>query len=251
MNDNDREPKIHPTAHVDDTVELGDWSVVHARTQINGDVKIGRAAWISEDVIIGGGQSELGSLRAGDFLHMGIRSFVNIADVVTIGREVGLGVDTKIFTHGGYLSELDGFPFTRGPVRIGNHVWLPNAIVLPNVSIGSSTVVSAMSLVNKDMPCCSLVGGIPAKVLNHDIYLHPMIDVTSFFESIKVDASRYGIDVEIHELVLCVGMTKFEPACKEIDGPVTRDTERVKDLFRRRGVRFEYYDNGGSYQQWD
>ena len=61
MNDKDREPKIHVTAQVDDSVILGDWSVINAGSKIQGAVKIGRAAWINANVIIGGGQSERGS----------------------------------------------------------------------------------------------------------------------------------------------------------------------------------------------
>ena len=251
MNDKDREPKIHPTARVGDSVELGDWSVVHAGVNIHGDVKIGRAAWINEDAIIGGGQKELGVLRAGDFLHMGIRSFINIADEVLIGEEVGLGMETKIFTHGGYLSEVDGFPFARGPVWIGDNVWIPYAIVLPDVKIGTCTVIAAMSVVNKDMPDGSLVGGVPARVLKLEIYPE-RIDRKQFLESIKAEALFYGISTVIAvDLYLQVGTTKFFSSAKRIHGPVTKDTERVKDLFRRHGVRFRYYDNNGEYREWD
>lgn len=253
MNDKDREPKIHPTAHVDDSVELGDWSVVHAGANIHGAVKIGRAAWICEQAIIGGGQYELGSLIAGDFLHMGIRSFINIADDARIGSEVGLGVDTKIFTHGSYLSELDGFPYMRGPVLIGDNVWLPYAIVLPNVRIGLCSVIAAMSVVTKDIPDGSLAGGVPARVLKVDAY-PKLMNSKHFLGYIKADAKLYGIDTVFDEksyTFLRVGMTYFFPHQRTIRGPATKDTERVKDLFRRRGVRFRWYDNYGEYAEWD
>lgn len=253
MNDKDREPKIHYTAHVDDSVELGDWSVVHAGANVYGDVKIGRAAWICEHAIIGGGQKELGRLRAGDFLHMGIRSFINIADEVLIGEEVGLGMDTKVFTHGGYLSELDGFPYTRGPVWIGDNVWLPYAIVLPDVKIGTCSVIAAMSVVTKDIPDGSLAGGVPAQVIAFSNYPQE-VWAGRFIASIKAEAKLYGVDTIIDETTpstfLKVGMTTFFHHRRTIDGPVTKDTERVKDIFRRHGVRFRYYDNYGEYAEW-
>lgn len=248
MNDKDRESKIHSTAQVDDSVILGDWSVVGARAQIRGKVEIGRAAWICEDAIIGGGQKERGSLVAGDFLHLGIHSFINIADAVMIGNEVGM--DTKIFTHGAYLNELDGFPFARGPVTIGNRVWLPNATVLPNVNIGNNVVVAAMSLVNKDLPDGCLAGGIPAKILRHDAY-PKKTDTIRFLKRIKADAKYYGVTAQISGMSLFVGRAMFHPNLREIHGCATNASEWVKELFRRRGVRFRYYDNNGVYQRWD
>lgn len=254
MNDKDREPKIHSTAYVDSSVELGDWTVVHARAQIHGDAKIGRAAWISEDAIVGGGQKELGSLVAGDFLHMGIRSFVNTADEVVIGNEVGLGMDTKIFTHGGYLSELDGFPFVREMVLIGDNVWIPYAIILPGVKIGTCVVIAAMSVVTKDIPDGSLAGGVPAKVLQARVYPKEVYR-GRFIASIEKEAKLYGVDAVIDKTVpstfLRVGKTEFFHHREEISGPVTKDTERVKDIFRRHGLRFRYYDNNGEYTKWD
>jgi acetyltransferase-like isoleucine patch superfamily enzyme len=224
-----RKPQIHPTAHIGENVRLGDWSVVGARTIIDGDVEIGRAAWINPDVVIGGGQKELGSLKAGDFLHIGLRGFINIADMVTIGDEVGLGMETKLFTHGGYLNVLYGFPSQRGPITIGSNVWLPNAMVLPNVSIGSNVVVAAMSLVNKNLPDGCLAGGIPAKVIERNKYPQPRASISV----LKVDA------------------TVFDCANKTITGAVTKNTEDFRDKLRRQGVRFRYYDKGGVYAEWD
>jgi acetyltransferase-like isoleucine patch superfamily enzyme len=229
MNDKDRLPKIHPTATIGDNVKLGDWSVVGPRCIIEGDVEIGRAAWINPDVVIGGGQKELGSLRAGDFLHIGLRGFINIADEVTIGDEVGLGVETKLYTHGGYLNYFDGFPCERGPITIGSQVWIPNAMILPNVTIGSNVVVAAMSLVNKDLPHGCLAGGVPAKVIERNKYPRP----------------RAGISV------LKVDATVFDCANKTITGAVTKNTEDFRDKLRRQGVRFRYYDKGGMYEPWD
>ena len=203
---------------------------IERRTSVHVDVEIGRAAWINPDVTIGGGQKELGSLRAGDFLHVGLRGFINTADKVTIGDEVGLGVETKLYTHGGYLDVLRGFPSKRGPISIGSNVWLPNAMVLPNVTIGSNVVVAAMSLVNKDLPDGCLAGGIPAKVIKADEYPNYLETVESTIKSRD---------------------TVFDVIEKTIEGPVTKDTERVRDQLRRRGVRFRYYDKGGVYAPWD
>lgn len=241
MNDKDRLPKIHPSATVGTDVILGDWSVVGPRAIIEGDVEIGRAAWITSDVVIGGGQKELGSLRAGDFLHMGVRSFINIADKVTIGHEVGLGVETKLYTHGGYLSVINGFPFQRGPITIGSNVWIPNAMVLPNVKIGSDVVVAAMSLVNKDLPNGCLAAGIPAKV----------IEAGKYPKYLVLDWTHYGGGADDDESIFHIGDTEFDLFARTLRGPVTLETEKVRNSLRRQGIRFRYYDKEGVYAPWD
>jgi acetyltransferase-like isoleucine patch superfamily enzyme len=254
MNDKDREPIIHPTAHVDDSVTLGDWTVIHKHVELYGDVTIGRAGWILPYTIVGGGQKELGHLRAGDFFHTGMRSFINIADAVAIGDEVGLGMETKLFTHGGYLNQLQGFPYQKGPIVIGDEVWLPKATVLPNVMIGSNVVVAAESLVNRNLPSGCLAGGIPVSVLNYDAYksLVPPLRVMSILNDIYWEAMHYKIkNVAVNDTFMSVGGTMFFPLTKGLHGPATKDTERVKDLFRRHGIRFRYYDNGGEYVEWD
>lgn len=52
------------------------------------------------------------------------------------------------------------------PVIIGDHVWIGmNAMILKGVTIGEGAVVAAGSVVTKDVPPHSLVGGVPAKVI--------------------------------------------------------------------------------------
>ena len=96
---------------------------------------------------------------------MGVNSQVNIARGVTIGNEVGIGIDTKIFTHGAYLDCFNlGAPVQWDQVTIGDNVWLPNAWINPGVKIGSNVVVSARSLITKNIPEGSLVAGNASKV---------------------------------------------------------------------------------------
>ena len=251
MNNEDREPRIHSSSYVSPNIELGDWSRVGPNVEILGKGKIGRAAWINDNATIGGGQMELGSIDVGDFLHLGRRSFVNIAASVSIGHEVGLGMDTKIFTHGGYLSELDGFPFERGPVSIGSNVWLPYAIVLPKVGIGDNVVVAAMSLVNRDLPSGCLAGGVPAKILKENAY--PKQQPTQqILKAIVQDAKYYGVkNLRVVDHGLKVGKTWFFPVERDLEGVANHDTDVIKNLFRRRGIRFRYYNNQGVYTPWD
>ena len=150
------------------TLAIGARGVIHQECELVGrDIAIGRELWMLESAKIGGGSSkEVHSrLRAGDFLHLGVRSLINTADAVTIGHEVGLGTGTCIYTHGAYLSALDGFPVKFAPVSIGDNSWLPGAIVNPGVTIGSNCVIGVGSLVNRDVPDGALALGVPARVV--------------------------------------------------------------------------------------
>lgn len=52
------------------------------------------------------------------------------------------------------------------PVTIGNHVWLgANVFVMKGVTIGDRSIVSAGSVVTKDIPAGEVWGGNPAKFL--------------------------------------------------------------------------------------
>lgn len=91
---------------------------------------------------------------------------VNVNKPVVLGKNVGVGGGTYIFTHGQWLSQLDGFPVTYAPVEIGDDTWLAwGCFVMPGVRIGSRVVVGARAVVNKDVPNEALVGGVPAKLL--------------------------------------------------------------------------------------
>lgn len=51
-------------------------------------------------------------------------------------------------------------------IIIGNDIWIGHgAIILSGVTIGDGAIVAAGSVVVKDVPPCSIVGGNPAKVI--------------------------------------------------------------------------------------
>ena len=52
------------------------------------------------------------------------------------------------------------------PVIIGNDVWIATrAIILPGVHVGNGAIIAAGSVVTRDVPDYSIVGGNPAKVI--------------------------------------------------------------------------------------
>lgn len=81
--------------------------------------------------------------------------------LITIEDNVVVGYNTVILCHEFLVREA-----RIGPVVIGRNVMVgANSTVLPGVVIGEGTEVSAMSLVNKDLPPGVLAGGVPVRVI--------------------------------------------------------------------------------------
>jgi acetyltransferase-like isoleucine patch superfamily enzyme len=243
--------------NVTDNLQIGAGTVVNRGALIEGkSVVIGRESWIDEYAHIGGGscferQSEF---VAGDFLHMGRYSHVNTARRVKIGDEVGLGVETKVFTHGAYLSVIDGFPVAFSDVTIGNRVWLPHAWVNPGVRIGDDVVVAAMSLVNKDIPSGCLAGGIPVRILKENEY--PKRTTREMEDYIARNLREVlNTDFEFTNGVLKIGpadsSTIFNLRNRKITGRADELSEKFKNQLRRLGIRFKYSVDDGVYKAWE
>jgi acetyltransferase-like isoleucine patch superfamily enzyme len=103
-----------------------------------------------------------------------IGSFCSIADNITIfigGNHRTDWVTTYPFGHINqdvFPHHGDGHPVTKGDVVIGNDVWLGSGCtIMSGVTIGDGAVVSASSMVVKDVPPYAIVGGNPAKVLKY------------------------------------------------------------------------------------
>jgi acetyltransferase-like isoleucine patch superfamily enzyme len=59
-------------------------------------------------------------------------------------------------------------PCSVKPVKIGKDVWLgANVAVLTGVEIGDGAVVGANAVVTSDVPCMSIVAGVPARILRY------------------------------------------------------------------------------------
>ena len=58
--------------------------------------------------------------------------------------------------------------FSRGDIIIENDVWIgANVTILDNITIHNGAVIAAGSVVTKDVPAYSVVGGNPAKVIKY------------------------------------------------------------------------------------
>jgi len=88
---------------------------------------------------------------------------------ISIGHNVAISENFNIWDSDAH--EIEGVEHScTQKITIGNHVWIgTNVTVLKGVSIGDGVVISAGSLVNKDIPANCLAAGVPAKVIKENI----------------------------------------------------------------------------------
>lgn len=80
---------------------------------------------------------------------------------ISIGRNSIIGYNTTILAHEYLIEE-----YRLGEVQIGSNVMIgANTTILPGVIIGDGAIVSAGSLITKDVPEGAFVGGNPAQVI--------------------------------------------------------------------------------------
>lgn len=87
--------------------------------------------------------------------------------IITIGNNVFITKEVSFLTHdGGTLIYRDQFPdleITK-PITVGNNVYIGiRTIIMPGVNIGNDCIIAAGSVVTKDVPDHSVIGGVPAK----------------------------------------------------------------------------------------
>jgi len=89
---------------------------------------------------------------------------------VEIGNNCVIAGETKIFdnnSHGlDYKNNREMTKDDVAPIIIGDHVWIGmGSLILKGVTIGKGAVVAANSVVTKNIPPMTLVGGNPAKII--------------------------------------------------------------------------------------
>ncbi|MED4224441.1 acyltransferase [Neobacillus cucumis] len=86
---------------------------------------------------------------------------VMFPEKISVGRNTVIGYNTTILAHEYLIKE-----YRLGPVNIGSEVMIgANSTILPGVSIGDGAIVSAGTLVHKDVPPGYFVGGNPMRVI--------------------------------------------------------------------------------------
>jgi acetyltransferase-like isoleucine patch superfamily enzyme len=80
---------------------------------------------------------------------------------ITVGTNSVIGYNTTILAHEYLIKE-----YRLGEVIIGDEVLIgANSTILPGVTIGDGAIVSAGTLVHKDVPPGAFVGGNPMQLI--------------------------------------------------------------------------------------
>ena len=88
-------------------------------------------------------------------------NFVIIEDGVSLAGQIYILTHNKPLEYHKNLSEA-----FLAPVIIKKNAWIAiGVIILPGVTVGEGAIVASGSVVTKDVPSNTMVGGVPAKVL--------------------------------------------------------------------------------------
>ncbi|MCP8970617.1 acyltransferase [Ectobacillus ponti] len=80
---------------------------------------------------------------------------------IKVGRNTVIGYNTTILAHEYLIRE-----YRLGEVEIGDEVMIgANSTILPGVTIGDGAIVSAATLVHKDVPAGAFAGGNPMRII--------------------------------------------------------------------------------------
>jgi acetyltransferase-like isoleucine patch superfamily enzyme len=106
------------------------------------------------------------TLTIGDNTFINSGASICAQSSIHIGKNCAIGnysmvIDTDFHAVGDIFG-----PAKTAPIVIGDNVWIAaHVVILKGVNIGDNAVVAAGSVITKDIPPCTLVGGVPAKVI--------------------------------------------------------------------------------------
>lgn len=107
-------------------------------------------------------------LEIGDNCYIGRNVFFDLANKILIKREAVVSEGVSILTHQDVGNRMlkDYFKRKDGDVVLEEGCWIgAGAIILCGVRVGKCSVVGAGSVVTKDVPDFTVVGGVPAKTI--------------------------------------------------------------------------------------
>ncbi len=102
-------------------------------------------------------------MKVGDKTSFALMVMLDVMfpEKISVGRNTVIGYNTTLLAHEYLIKE-----YRLGNIEIGDEVMIgANVTVLPGVIIGDGAIVSAGTLVHKDVPAGAFVGGNPMRII--------------------------------------------------------------------------------------
>ncbi|WP_114751635.1 acyltransferase [Pleomorphovibrio marinus] len=116
-----------------------------------------------------GGEAGMG-LKVGNNSSIGPYAYIGCSGYIEIGDNVMMSPRVSIYSENHVFSDSE-IPMieqgvNRSFVKIENDCWIAShSVILAGVTIGRGSIIAAGSIVTKDVPPYSIVGGNPAKLI--------------------------------------------------------------------------------------
>jgi acetyltransferase-like isoleucine patch superfamily enzyme len=167
---------------------------VPATTQFDGriDAAPGSRVQLGEHVRLGDGvffeTAGDGSIKLGRDVRINTGTLIASHVSITVGNDVLIGeyVSLRDANHGtaDNGTPIRQQPHAARPIRIEDGAWIGRGCcVLGGVTIGAGAVVAANSVVTRDVPAMTIVGGVPAKPIRRRLADEPAVRLAGSAEA--------------------------------------------------------------------
>ena len=250
--------KISPNVEIIcDEITIGDGSVIVGDTKITckeciiGKNNFFNGIWIE------------GSLTAGNTkINIGDENLIlqntrlNCNEYLEIGNDVNIGQYVSIWTHASSMNVLNGYPFTKAPVKIGSHIWITaGTTIMPGTEVGNHVIIGNSSVVNRNIPDGAFAAGVPVKIIKEKIFPKQqtldekkqiLVDCIKEYKELlklKTFSAKLKIKNDLSiEFIANGKKTIFDCKKKQILGKLDIYSEDFRDFLRYRGIKF-FTDN--------